>query len=359
MMKKSTKIHLVWVQIRRIRTTKLYLDQICLSLMGSMSGCNLATLSLLLSSAAGVRLRPRASTARCCATTTRKNPALYTEAVTSAQALAKLKLERPPSLLAPAGGWPQLITAVNSGADACYFGVRENFNARARATNFGIDELPDVMAYLRAHNVKGYCTVNVLIFEEELEQVETLIRALASAGVSALIVQDVGAIRLCREIAPHLPVHASTQMSITSAEGAEFARELGCERVVVGRELSLKEIDTVVDGTPAEVEAFVHGALCVSYSGQCFSSEAWGGRSANRGQCAQACRMPYGLLVNGSLAHLGDVQYLLSPQDFSGLGAPPIAMPHLSPSTLIACARPPSPAPIARPVSMSIIPPSP
>ena len=114
------------------------------------------------------------------------------------------------------------------------------------------------MAYLHAHNVKGYIAVNVLVFDEELEQLETLFRAIASAGVSAVIVQDVGAIKLCRQVAPGLPVHASTQMSITSAEGAEFARELGCERVVVGRELSLKEIDAVSEGTTAEVEAFVH-----------------------------------------------------------------------------------------------------
>jgi collagenase-like PrtC family protease len=104
-------------------------------------------------------------------------------------------------------------------------------------------------------------------------------------------------------------------MSVTSAEGAEFARELGCKRVVVGRELSVREIAKVGEGTDVEVEAFVHGALCVSYSGQCFSSEAWGGRSANRGQCAQACRLPYGLVVDGQLRDMGDVKYLLSPQD--------------------------------------------
>lgn len=114
---------------------------------------------------------------------------------------------------------------------------------------------------------------------------------------------------------PSLPVHASTQMSITSAEGAEFAYALGTDRVVVGRELSVREIASVAASTRAEIECFVHGAMCVSYSGQCFSSEAWGGRSANRGQCAQACRLPYGLVVDGALKDLADLKYLLSPQD--------------------------------------------
>ena len=254
----------------------------------------------------------------------RKNPDLYAPTASeSSEENSFTPLSRPPTLLAPAGGWPQLTAAVNSGADACYFGVRDNFNARARAANFAIDELDDVMSYLRRHNVKGYATVNVLIYDSELAAAERLFRALASAGVDAVIVQDLGAIKLCRQLAPGLPVHASTQMSITSPEGAEYAREHGCERVVVGRELSTSEISRVAHSTDAEVEAFVHGAMCVSYSGQCFSSEAWGGRSANRGQCAQACRLPYGLLVNGSLAELGDVSYLLSPQDLSGLAHVP------------------------------------
>lgn len=137
---------------------------------------------------------------------------------------------------------------------------------------------------------------------------------MAEAGVDAVIVQDIGVVRLMRSVAPSLPAHGSTQMSVTSAEGAEFARRLGCDRVVAGRELSVRELAAVRRGCDAELEAFCHGALCVSYSGQCFSSEAWGGRSANRGQCAQACRMPYGLVVDGLLKDLGDIQYLLSPQ---------------------------------------------
>ncbi|GIL91502.1 hypothetical protein Vretifemale_19091 [Volvox reticuliferus] len=228
---------------------------------------------------------------------------------------APLSLAQKPEVLAPVGGWPQLRAAVENGADAVYFGL-EDFNARARAANFSVTELPDVMSYLHARGVKGFVTLNVLVFDEELSAVEEQIRAMAMAGVDAVIVQDWGVVELMRRVAPGLPVHGSTQMSVTSAEGAAWVSELGVERVVVARELSVREIAKVCNGVSGtEVEAFVHGALCVSYSGQCFSSEAWGGRSANRGQCAQACRLPYGLLVDGVLRELGDVKYLLSPQD--------------------------------------------
>jgi len=229
-----------------------------------------------------------------------------------------------PEVLSPAGGWPQLIAACNNGADAVYFGLQEGFNARSRASNFAIDELDSVIAYLHDRNVKGYVVVNILIFDEEMEELEKVIRRLAISGVDALIMQDIGAIELARKVAPNLPIHGSTQMSITDSHGADFAiKNLGIERVVVGRELSLEEITSVASRSEAEVEAFVHGALCVSYSGQCFSSEAWGGRSANRGQCAQACRMPYGLVVNGTLKDLYDVQYLLSPQDLMAVDVVP------------------------------------
>ncbi|KAK9825658.1 hypothetical protein WJX81_006317 [Elliptochloris bilobata] len=205
--------------------------------------------------------------------------------------------------------------AVENGADAVYFGLAGGFNARARAANFEDRELGEVMAYLRERGVKGFVALNVLVFDEELAEVEARVRLIAAAGADAVIVQDLAVVGLARRVAPGLPVHGSTQMSVTSADGAEFARAAGAERIVVGRELSVTEISQVRGGTSAEIEAFVHGALCVSYSGQCFSSEAWGGRSANRGQCAQACRLPYGLVVDGQLRDLGDIKYLLSPQD--------------------------------------------
>ncbi|KAF5827037.1 peptidase family U32-domain-containing protein [Dunaliella salina] len=214
-----------------------------------------------------------------------------------------------PEILAPAGGWPQVKAACENGADAVYFGTPD-FNARARASNFEASELRELMTYLHARGVKGYVALNILIFDEELEALEQRIREVAAAGVDALIVQDLGAVELIRRVAPGLPIHGSTQMSITSAQGAQFAAGLGVERIVVGRELSIKDIAKVREQSTAEVEAFVHGALCVSYSGQCFSSEAWGGRSANRGQCAQACRLPYGLIVDGMLDHLQGISYL-------------------------------------------------
>ncbi|MEW5305319.1 MAG: hypothetical protein WDW36_007867 [Sanguina aurantia] len=219
-----------------------------------------------------------------------------------------------PEVLSPAGGWPQMRAAVENGCDAVYFGLSD-FNARARASNFEPEELPEIMSYLHDRGVKGFVAMNVLVFDDELPLVEERVRQMAEAGVDAVIVQDLGVVSLMRAVAPNLPVHGSTQMSITSPEGADFAAQLGVDRVVVGRELSISEIAKVKQGTDSEVEAFVHGALCVSYSGQCFSSEAWGGRSANRGQCAQACRMPYGLLVDGVIKELGDMKYLLSPSD--------------------------------------------
>ena len=226
---------------------------------------------------------------------------------------------RKPEILAPAGGRAQLEAAVWAGADAVYFGLDSGLNARVRATSFAIDDLPATMDYLHERGVRGYLTLNTLVFDEELAAAEDLVRAAAVAGVDALIVQDIGLVRLARAVAPSLPVHGSTQMSITDAAGVAFAAQLGVRRVVVGRELSIDDIASVVADSTVEIEAFVHGALCVSYSGQCFSSEAWGGRSANRGQCAQACRLPYGLVVDGEPREQGDLRYLLSPQDLMAL----------------------------------------
>ncbi len=215
--------------------------------------------------------------------------------------------------MSPAGHWPQLHAAVEAGADSIYFGLK-HFTARAKV-GFSLEELPEAMRTLHARGVRGYLTFNTLVFEHELPEAAKAIAAIARAGVDALIVQDVGILRLARRIAPELELHASTQMSITDAEGVRFAQDLGCDRVTLARELSLAEIRKIYDRTGAELEMFVHGALCVAYSGQCFSSEAWGGRSANRGQCAQACRLPYDLMVDGEQEPLGDARYLLSPGD--------------------------------------------
>lgn len=218
-----------------------------------------------------------------------------------------------PELMSPAGGWPQLRTAIEAGADAVYFGLN-HFSARAKV-GFRIDELPDVMRALHERGVKGFVTFNTLVFDHELESAEQAIIGMAESGVDAVIVQDIGICQLIQRIAPELEIHGSTQMSVTSAQGVELAASLGCKRVVLGRELSLKDIRTIAQSTDVELEVFVHGALCVSYSGQCFSSEAWGGRSANRGKCAQACRLSYDLVVDGESRDLGAARYLLSPGD--------------------------------------------
>ncbi len=249
-----------------------------------------------------------------------------------------------PELLAPAGDWDCARAAVENGADAIYFGL-EKFNARMRADNFTAADLPKLMDFLHRRGVRGYMTLNTLVFENELADAEKYLRTMISAGVDAVIVQDAGICRLIRQLSPDFPIHASTQMTITSTVGVEFARELGCCLVVLARECSIPEIEkinlvgrassqaipaveSVVGETPSSpvtrhlslpLEVFIHGALCIAYSGQCLTSEALGGRSANRGECAQACRMPYELVSDGKLVPLGDRKYLLSPQDLAGL----------------------------------------
>jgi putative protease len=230
---------------------------------------------------------------------------------------------RRPEILAPAGSQEALAAALAAGADAVYFGLDEGFNARARAANFSRDKLGEVVAQIHRAGARAYVTLNTLVFEGELEQAEDLLRAIARSGVDALIVQDPAIALLARAICPTLELHASTQMTICNADAARFAAMLGCNRVVVPRELSVAEIRRFRAETDLELEVFVHGALCVSWSGQCLTSETWGGRSANRGQCAQSCRMPYDLILDGELRPLPDLAYLLSPKDLAGVRAIP------------------------------------
>lgn len=219
-----------------------------------------------------------------------------------------------PEILAPAGDRAALEAAVRAGADAVYFGLRA-FSARARATNFDTEELAATMRYLHDYGVRGYVTLNTLVFDSELASMEAAIRACAAAGADAIIVQDLGVAKLARCVAPDLAMHASTQMTCTDASAVELAQELGATRVILARELSTAEIAKIRSETDVEVEVFVHGALCIAYSGQCLTSEAIGGRSANRGACAQACRLPYELVVDGALVDTSDRAYLLSPED--------------------------------------------
>ncbi len=224
-----------------------------------------------------------------------------------------------PELLSPAGNWDCARAAVANGADAIYFGL-PRFNARLRADNFTAEDLPALMEFLHQHGVRGYCAFNTLIFTGELADAARQLELLEDAGVDAVIIQDIGLARMVRAIAPKLHLHASTQMTITSPEGLRFARKLGLDLAVLARELSLRELERFQkEENPLPLEVFVHGALCVAYSGQCLTSESLGRRSANRGECAQACRMPYELIVDGELRELGDKRYLLSPQDLAAV----------------------------------------
>ncbi|MEY3110816.1 MAG: hypothetical protein RL079_1501, partial [Verrucomicrobiota bacterium] len=234
---------------------------------------------------------------------------------------------RKPEVLSPAGEWDCVRAAVENGADAVFFGVGR-FNARVRAKNFEEADLPELMAYLHGRGVKGYVTFNTLIFPDELADAARTLRSIIAAGVDAAIVQDPGICRLIRRISPDFPIHASTQMTVTSAAGVDFARDLGASLAVLGREVSIPEMqkmqaEQATKGAPLDLEVFVHGALCVAYSGQCLTSESLGGRSANRGECAQACRLPYELVVDGVVRDLGDKAYLLSPQDLAGIEVVP------------------------------------
>jgi putative protease len=221
-----------------------------------------------------------------------------------------------PEVLAPAGDMDALRAAVDAGADAVYFGL-SHFNARARAKNIDDEALEQALRHLHDHGVRGYVALNTLVFDDELAAIERAIRTCAEAGADALIVQDLGVLALCRRIAPDLPIHASTQMTCTDAASVELAGSLGASRVILARELSLGEIAQIASATTVELEVFVHGALCIAYSGQCLTSEAIGGRSANRGACAQACRLPYELIVDGAKRDLDERAYLLSPEDLA------------------------------------------
>lgn len=223
-----------------------------------------------------------------------------------------------PELLAPAGAWEALVAAVQNGADAVYLGGKM-FNARESAGNFDHQELLRAIEYAHVRGVKIYVTVNTLLSGEELSEAVRFLYFLQQAGADAAIIQDPGLLRLARQAVPELPLHASTQMTVHNLPAAQLLKEAGMKRIVLARELSLAAIKTIVRGG-AEVEVFIHGALCVCYSGQCLLSSLIGGRSGNRGRCAQPCRLSYVLESgeNRQLAGPGEVgDYLLSPRDLN------------------------------------------
>lgn len=220
-------------------------------------------------------------------------------------------------ILAPAGGYDSLVAAVRSGADAVYLGEK-SFSARTSAKNFDDDELKKAVAYCHIHGVKVYVTINTLIFDDEFEQLKSAIISAAQADADALIVQNQGVARLAKKIAPKLPLHASTQMSVHTVSGVRALYEMGFKRVVLSREMSKDEIRKCAE-IPVELEVFVHGALCMSVSGQCYFSAMLGGRSGNRGACAQTCRLPFSvgknkdgyalsLKDNSLINHIGELE---------------------------------------------------
>ncbi len=224
-----------------------------------------------------------------------------------------------PELLAPAGGWDALVAAVQNGADAVYLGGRL-FNARRSADNFGPDRMAEAIEYAHVRGVKVYVTVNILLADTELRDAVRFLHFIYNAGADAAIVQDLGLVRLARQVIPELALHASTQMTAHNLPGVEFLRDAGVKRVVLSRELDLDAVRNIRKRSGIEVETFVHGALCVCYSGQCLMSSIIGGRSGNRGRCAQPCRLEYRLVDEKGrqvVDPAGVGEYLLSPRDLN------------------------------------------
>jgi len=214
-------------------------------------------------------------------------------------------------LLAPAGNWHALLAAVNNGANAVYLGGG-SFNARQYAENFSDNELEQAVQYCHVRGVKLYITLNTLIHQREIEEAAQFIALLCKIGVDAVITQDIGIARLVKELSPELPLHGSTQMTIHNTAAVRMLKQMGYNRIVLAREISLREIKSIAASCDIELETFVHGSLCVSYSGQCLMSSLIGGRSGNRGRCAQPCRLPYELRLGHDILEQG---YLLSTRD--------------------------------------------
>lgn len=230
-----------------------------------------------------------------------------------------------PELLLPVGNMAMALAAIHSGADAIYVGV-PGFNARGRSQDLSLGELKDLIDQCHLYGVKVHLAFNVLVFEPELAMAEEILREIIPLGPDAFIVQDLGLVQLIRRLAPGMPIHGSTQMTVTNDEAIHLLEDLDIKRFVLGRENSLDEIALIRKGSPRELEVFVHGALCVAYSGQCFTSESLGGRSANRGQCAQSCRLGYEMYVDGEKRELGEKKYLVSPKDLCGIDEVPRLM---------------------------------
>lgn len=226
--------------------------------------------------------------------------------------MKKINIKKP-ELLAPAGDWNMLNVAINSGADAVYFGL-QNLNMRAMANNFQIDELPKIVDYCGNRNIKTHLTLNTIVFEEELQELETIVHAAKNAGIEMIICWDMSVIRKCVEY--QMPFCISTQASVSNSEAVKFYKHLGAKRIVLARECTLDKIKEIKAKTDIEIETFIHGAMCIAISGRCFMSHEIFGKSANRGECLQPCRREYQVIDNDEKfsLELGE-DYVLSPKD--------------------------------------------
>ena len=223
-----------------------------------------------------------------------------------------------PELLLPVGTRDMLESAINNGADAVYYGV-PHWNARGRTEDFSFEDVEEMIRYARLRGVKTYLAMNILIFEREIQELPEFLERLIALKPDAFIIQDIGLARLIKAISPEQEIHASTQMTLASSEAVNLVKNIGFSRAVLARELSAKQIAQIKSLTDLELEVFIHGALCVSYSGQCLTSENFGGRSANRGQCAQSCRLPYRIFVDGKEWKDPKARYLFSTRDLCAL----------------------------------------
>lgn len=221
-----------------------------------------------------------------------------------------------PELLSPAGDFESLKAAVQNGANAIYLGA-SSFNARANASNFSLEELEEAIFYCKLRNVKVYLTLNTLINNDEIHEATNLAVSAYNLGIDGIIIQDLGLAKILHDNYPEIPLHASTQMTIYNLEGVKKLEALGFKRIVLARELPISEIKNICENTSVEIEVFIHGALCVCYSGQCLMSSFIGGRSGNRGKCAQPCRLPYTLMKNGK--EISKPSYLLSTKDICSI----------------------------------------
>ncbi len=223
-----------------------------------------------------------------------------------------------PELLLPVGTRDMLESAINNGADAVYYGV-PHWNARGRTEDFSFENVEEMIRYARLRGVKTYLAMNILIFEREIQELPEFLERLIALKPDGFIIQDIGLARLIKAISPEQEIHASTQMTLASSEAVNLVKDIGFSRAVLARELSAKQIAQIKSLTDLELEVFIHGALCVSYSGQCLTSENFGGRSANRGQCAQSCRLPYRIFVDGKEWKDPKARYLFSTRDLCAL----------------------------------------